>query len=312
MEDVTSTIENNTDFTLNDDGIEYKVFEYKYQETSDEGASVDISIDTITSFKLDIKNKENINNNIEMVNDILNDAMKDIEIIEVEDIEDEDIQQEIISNENIEDSGNLVSDSTSNKVNIYVSPYYSVYEKTYSKLFAINSDTVGWLKVEGTNVNYPVVQSSDNNYYIEHAFDKTKNRLGWVFADYRNNFDSLSKNTIIYAHNVRGTKLMFATLKNVLEESWYTNPNNLKITFNIKEETNVWQIFSMYTLEKTSDYLKVDFSSNEQFLMFVDKLKNRSIVDFGVELTGDDNILTLSTCYNNADYRLVVHAKKIS
>ena len=189
------------------------------------GVVVLVIIATFIYQYFDIQNKKNINHNIEVVSDVID----NIEIIEIEDIEDENIQQEITSNQD-------TSNSSSNQTNTYVSPYYSAYEKTYSKLLEINSDTVGWLKVEGTNINYPVVQSGDNNYYIEHAFDKSKNNFGWVFVDYRNNMDDLSQNTIIYAHNVRGTKLMFATLKNVLEESWYTNPDNLKITFNIKDK----------------------------------------------------------------------------
>ena len=128
--------------------------------------------------------------------------------------------------------------------------------------------------------------------------------------DYRNRIDALDRNTIIYGHrNSKG--LMFGTLKNVLEKKWYTNKSNQIITFNTLNTDMKWQIFSIYTLKNTNDYLITTFTSDETYNTFLDKIKKRSIYDFGVEVGVDDNILTLSTCYNNAEYRLVVHAKLI-
>ena len=71
----------------------------------------------------------------------------------------------------------------------------------FNELKKKNSDTVGFIKVNGTNVNYPIVQSNNNSYYLKHAFDKTPNSAGWVFADYRNNMINFDKNTVIYGHS---------------------------------------------------------------------------------------------------------------
>ena len=67
----------------------------------------------------------------------------------------------------------------------------------FNELKNINNDVKGWIKVNGTNINYPFVQSKNNKYYLTHSFDKSYNSAGWLFLDYRNN----NKNTIIYAHD---------------------------------------------------------------------------------------------------------------
>lgn len=188
-----------------------------------------------------------------------------------------------------------------------VTPYNTKYEQAFDKLISINNDTKAWLTLNGTNINYPIVQGSDNSFYLNHDFNKDTNANGWLFVDYRNNMDLLDQNTIIYGHNTKGNT-MFATLKTVLNESWYTNPNNLNITFNTISGSHQAQIFSIYVIDNTNDYLYINFS-DEDFVNFVNMIKNRSIYNFNVDLTLNDKILTLSTCSNIGDKRLVVHAK---
>ena len=69
------------------------------------------------------------------------------------------------------------------------------------KLLKENQETVSWITVNGTNINYPVVQHSDNEYYLNHSFDGSENSAGWIFLDYRNNIENTEKNTIIYGHS---------------------------------------------------------------------------------------------------------------
>ena len=176
----------------------------------------------------------------------------------------------------------------------------------------INSDTVGWIEVNGTNVDYPFTQTTNNEYYLTHSFDKSYNSAGWVFLDYRNSISNFDKNTILYAHG-RLDKTMFGSLVNVFESSWYNNSDNHLITLSTESKTTSWQIFSVYHIPATSDYIKTSFNSNDEFQSFVDMLKNRSYYNFDVTVKSSDNILTLSTCYNNnGSERLVVHAKLIS
>src|SRR5574344_892497 len=88
-----------------------------------------------------------------------------------------------------------------------------------------NSDTRAWLQVTGTNINYPVVQTTNNEYYLKHSFDKSYNSAGWVFADFRNKLDGTDRNTIFYAH-ARSDGSMFGSLKNILSSSWVSDDNN--------------------------------------------------------------------------------------
>ena len=104
---------------------------------------------------------------------------------------------------------------------------------------------------------------------------------------------------------------MFGTLRYALNSGWYKKSSNQIITFNTLNENIRWQIFSIYKIPVTTDYLYTDFSNDDEFIEFVNQMKSRSIYDFNVDISKDDNILTLSTCSNGHDQRLVIHAKKI-
>ena len=185
------------------------------------------------------------------------------------------------------------------------------YEMVFEKLLAINKDTVGWLTVNHTNIDYPVVLYKNNDYYLKKDYYQNNNRHGWIFMDYRNSIEHLGRNTIIYGHNLANQK-MFGTLRYALNSSWYTKSSNQIITFNTLYTNMKWQIFSIYKIPVTNDYLTTDFRNNDEYLEFLNMIKSRSIYDFKQELTIDDKILTLSTCSNGHDQRLVVHAKLIN
>ena len=192
---------------------------------------------------------------------------------------------------------------------IVATPYNTKYEESFDKLFSINPDTRAWLRVNNTSINYPVVQAADNDFYLNHDYNKDDNLNGWIFIDYRNDMENLDQNTIMYGHNTRGTT-MFATLRYVLQESWYSNPENLNIVFNTPEHQYKAQIFSIYVIDNTNDYLYINFS-DEDYVNFINMIKSRSIYDFGVDYGINDKMITLSTCNNTGDKRLVVHAKLI-
>ncbi len=176
----------------------------------------------------------------------------------------------------------------------------------FTNLKEKNKDTVAFLKVPGTSVNYPVVQTKNNDYYLTHAFDKSYNAAGWVFMDYRNNIDDLSDNTIIYGHG-RLSKTMFGSLKNVLKDNWLNNKDNHVIYLSSEKENTLWQVFSVYTIPTETYYLISKFGSEESHQKYIDTIKSRSIYDFNTEVTTSNKILTLSTCYND-DLKLVLHA----
>lgn len=178
-----------------------------------------------------------------------------------------------------------------------------------SKLKEKNEDTIGWINVNNTNINYPFVQSTDNEYYLTHSFDKKYNQAGWVFLDYRNNKELSSKNNILYAHS-RLDKTMFGTLKKTLKSDWYANKDNHIIKISTEAENTLWQIFSVYDIPEENYYITTEFASDNEFENFLNTLKARSLYNFDATLTKDDRIITLSTCYSNSK-RAVVHAKLI-
>lgn len=184
------------------------------------------------------------------------------------------------------------------------------YSIDFKKLKEQNSDMIGWLKVNGTEIEYPVVKSSDNKDYLTQNFNKEYNSAGWIFADYRNKMDGTDRNTIIYGHNIRDGS-MFGTLKNILTESWYKNEENRKIIFFTESEKNIYEVFSVYRIEKEEYYIQTSFMK-DTYKQFLDTIKSRSINNFNVNVTEEDKVLTLSTCDNNNKYRVVLHAKKVN
>ena len=184
------------------------------------------------------------------------------------------------------------------------------YVVDFEKLKEKNSDIVAWLKVKGTNIETTVVKSTNNDYYLTHNFNKEYNSAGWIFADYKNKVDGTDKNIVIYGHNMRDDS-MFGSLKWVINEDWYNNEDNKYITLITENETQVYEVFSVYQIEKEDYYIQTNFNTEKEFNTVAQTIKKRSKKDFNVDVNENDNILTLSTCANNNKYRVVLHAKKI-
>lgn len=179
----------------------------------------------------------------------------------------------------------------------------------FNKLLKQNNETVGWIKIKGTNINYPFVQSKDNSYYLNHSFNKEKNDAGWIFLDYRNDVNNLDKNNILYGHS-RKDKTMFGSLFNVLNKNWLNNLDNHIIKLTTKDYNSLWQIFSIYIIKNESYYITTNFNTQKDYIMYINTIINRSIYNFNIQVTQNDTLLTLSTCNGNSK-KLVVHAKLI-
>ena len=172
-----------------------------------------------------------------------------------------------------------------------------------------NKDTVGWINVNNTNINYPYVQGKDNKYYLNHSYDKSYNEAGWVFLDYRNNSTLSDKNNILYAHS-RLDKTMFGSLSKTLKSNWYNNKDNHIIRLSTETENTMWQIFSVYKIPEETYYITTNFSNDSEYEKFLNIIKERSIHNFNTDININDKVLTLSTCYSDTE-RTVVHAKLI-
>jgi len=218
---------------------------------------------------------------------------------------------EIVNVETKEDTEEteLVNRPLDNNSDYWYYTTFPLIDVDLTELKKKNSDTVGWINVNNTNINYPIVQTKDNDFYLDHSYDKTYNEAGWVFLDYRNNSDLSNQNNIIYAHS-RLDKTMFGSLSKALKESWYKNKSNHIIRTSSETEDSLWQIFSVYTIKPETYYITTSFPNDDKYQEFLNTIKDRSKYNFNTELNTKDRILTLSTCYSDTE-RTVVHAKLI-
>lgn len=178
------------------------------------------------------------------------------------------------------------------------------------KFKKLNGDTVGFLSVFGTRINYPIVKTENNNFYLNHSFKKRENSAGWVFMDYRNNSENLDRNTVIYAHS-NLDKTMFGTLSNILKPEWMSNEENGVLKFANSSGVSNWKIFSVYTIPAESRYIQTHFKNAEEYRVWAEEMASRSKYNLGYKFEKDEKIITLSTCYSDSqNIRLVVHAKQ--
>lgn len=179
----------------------------------------------------------------------------------------------------------------------------------YMSLLEINEDVVGWISVPDTVIDYPVVQAGDNDYYLRRDIHRKGARAGTIFMDYRSDKQGKGKNIILYGHHMRNGS-MFKDLVKYKQEEFFQE--NDYIRFDTLFDEIKWEVFSVYITEADFPYTQTTFASDEEYLDFLDKIKGRSIFDKDMELSKEDQILTLSTCtYEYDDARFVVHARRV-
>ncbi len=193
---------------------------------------------------------------------------------------------------------------------------YVVLEK-YNSLFHQNQNLIGWLKIADTNIDYPVYQTGNNEYYLSHNSSLEEDKNGALFMDKDCDIKERSTNLIIYGHNMRSGK-MFGDLNKYQNESFYQNHKTIKFDTIYEEgEYEVMYVFrsKVYTQEEVvfKYYQFIDAFSEEEFNSDMKEMKALSLYDTGVEATYGDELLTLSTCdYEEEDGRFVVVARRIS
>lgn len=189
----------------------------------------------------------------------------------------------------------------------------------FDSLVKKNSDIKGWIKINGTKIDNPVYQTTDNDYYINHNMNKENSRYGAIYIDKdsRVTKDGNSKNVVVYGHSMADGS-MFGTLKKYRSLDFYKE--NPLIEFYSLYEKQYYKVFAVVLadaspdpkVEKVFHYRYSNFESDEAFLDFIKSLKERSIIDSGVDVYADDEIITLSTCaYDFDDARLAVFARKV-
>lgn len=194
-----------------------------------------------------------------------------------------------------------------------------VTNATFQKVLSVieglrdtNPDTYGFIKIPNSQINYPMMQCDNNDYYLTHAFDGGSSAVGAIFIDFRNkpNIED-NKNVIIYGHNMLNGS-MFHDATKFLDEEFFMNTEN-DIVITTFDGHYTFRVFSAYPTSKYDDYFRTYFASNEDFLNFCYDREAKSIYHReDISFSPDDLIITLSTCIlGNDDGRYAIHAKLI-
>ena len=178
-------------------------------------------------------------------------------------------------------------------------------------VIAANEDTVGWIKVDDTVIDYVVVQGEDNDEYLHKGFYGEYNSAGTIFLDYRNEIGGSRQNLIVYGHRMKDDS-MFGELGEYLDYGFYQQ--HPSFTFITKEGEYDCEIFAIYRCTTEVDYCQPTFYSEEAMMDYIQDCKDLSEHKMAVEVTAQDTLITLSTCDYALDPdfgRLVVQAKLV-
>ncbi len=189
-------------------------------------------------------------------------------------------------------------------------------KRSYEENKRVNPDVIGWLTVPNTQIDYPVVRTSDNEFYLNHNVEREESAHGAVFMDYRNADSTQQKHLILYGHNMKnGT--MFHDLNNYKQESFFEQ--NRIISFIWNNTQTKWEVYAAYVWEMGGPYFYLTrFGTDQNFadcmndmLDYVKTIKY-SVVDEDVVIKNSDQVLTLTTCtYEYDDSWFVVSARRI-
>lgn len=183
----------------------------------------------------------------------------------------------------------------------------------FASLSAINPDIVGWVYIEDTGINYPVVQGEDNEYYLHHTFEGRENFSGAIFMDTTCSPDFSSDNSILFGHNLK-TGEMFGALKKLYdteynaEADWTKHPDIWVVT---PEASMEYRIFAAreISVEQDTDVYMVDFARAEEYLQWMQQQKAASLYETDTDISRPEPMITLSTCTSDSeDGRFVVQA----
>ena len=180
-------------------------------------------------------------------------------------------------------------------------------EKEEENLYDKYEDYRGWIKIDNTNINYPIVQGKDNSFYLDKDINKNYLSSGSIFMNYLNHGFN-DENTVLFGHHMRN-KTMFAQLKKYKEKEFFYGNNDIEIE--IKDgKTLKYKVFSAYVTDAKDNYITTNFADKTKYKEFLERIKNKSIYKPNIDVNEDDKIITLSTCsYEFNDARMVVHGK---
>ena len=237
--------------------------------------------------------------------------------------------EELDANAGVDENGNQTAtnayivelkNQTPTQQQIEQLPAGSINEE-YASLYAANNDFIGWVNIPATNVDYPVMQSDDNDYYLHRDFDGNYDFAGTIFTDYEGKFgpDEMPNNTILYGHNML-YKYQFAALSNYSRDIEFLKTSPV-IEFDTLYQKNKYKIFAVFKINTAAEHGElfayneyVYFKNQSEFYNYIMEVMDRSLYETGVDIEYGDELLTLSTCDASTgldDLRLVVVARRV-
>lgn len=182
-------------------------------------------------------------------------------------------------------------------------------QKRFLPLLELNKEVIGWITINDTPINYPLVQHSDNQYYLTHDSTNADSIYGSIYIDHRNQSDLNNQNTLIYGHNMNNGS-MFHALVNYKEQDFF-NTHPYIFVSNLYE-TFTYEVFSVYVVDADTETIGVNYKTNADFLDYISNCKSRSLFKKNITFNEGDQIITLVTCsYELNNARTIVQAKKI-
>ena len=183
-------------------------------------------------------------------------------------------------------------------------------EKEEENLYDKYEDYRGWIKIDNTNINYPIVQGKDNSFYLDKDINKNYLSSGSIFMNYLNHGFN-DENTVLFGHHMRN-KTMFAQLKKYKEKEFFYGDNDIVIEVE-NGKVLKYKVFSAYVTDAKDNYIKTNFDDKDQYKEFLEDIKNKSQYKSDIDVNENDKIITLSTCsYEFNDARMVVHGKLLN
>jgi len=177
----------------------------------------------------------------------------------------------------------------------------------HDALLALNQHAVGYLQIPALNVLLPVVQGDDNDYYLSHAITGESSKNGTLFIDCRNLEGIESQNAIIYGHNMKNGS-MFGSLNKFKDAKFFSTGDNKYMYFYIQDKIYKYEIYSVHETPATSSTYTTEFQSSDAFFTYINTMIQASLHENPVDVYDDSRTITLSTCTNDDNTRLVIQA----
>jgi len=185
------------------------------------------------------------------------------------------------------------------------------FKYDHQALLNINSEGVGYLYIPSINIQLPLAQGSDNDYYLTHAFNRTYNGSGALFEDYRISNGLSATNVIIYGHNMKNGS-MFAKLSKYLTPSFYQTEGNDIFYIYTENKLREYKIFSAYISEPISSTYTYNFTSVSALQEYAKSMKQLSSYNTGVDISSTNQVVTFSTCTGDGTQRIIVQGTFIN